>query len=78
MRRRFHRECESIEEKMDFVFRVATDADKAIHYMDLLNTLYGCVSLVGRSAIFPALLEIGAAAAVQAVDGSSDAYDLGK
>jgi SAM-dependent methyltransferase len=40
MRRKFHHECGSIEEKIDFVFRVATDADNAINYMDMLNTFY--------------------------------------
>lgn len=40
MRRQFHRECRTIEEKMDFVFKVAEDADNAINYMDMLNTFY--------------------------------------
>jgi len=40
MRRKFHRECRTIEEKIDFVFQVAEDPDNAINYMDMLNTFY--------------------------------------
>jgi hypothetical protein len=40
MRRRFHRECRTIEEKIDFVFGVAEDPNNAINYMDMLNTFY--------------------------------------
>lgn len=40
MRRRFHRECHTIQDKLDFVFHVAEDPDNAINYMDMLNTFY--------------------------------------
>jgi 2-polyprenyl-3-methyl-5-hydroxy-6-metoxy-1,4-benzoquinol methylase len=40
MRRRFHRECRTIQDKLDFVFHVAEDPDNAINYMDMLNTFY--------------------------------------
>ncbi len=40
MRRKFHRECHTIDEKMGFVAEVAEDADNAINYMDMLNTFY--------------------------------------
>lgn len=40
MRRKFHRECGTIEEKIGFVFEVAEDPDNAINYMDMLNTFY--------------------------------------
>lgn len=40
MRRKFHRECRTIEEKIDFVFQVAEDPDNAINYMNILNTFY--------------------------------------
>lgn len=40
MRRRFHRECRTSEEKLRFVFDVAQDPDNAINYLDMLNTFY--------------------------------------
>ncbi len=40
MRRKFHRECRTIEEKLNFVFQVAENPDNAINYMDMLNTFY--------------------------------------
>jgi SAM-dependent methyltransferase len=40
MRRRFHRNCRTIEEKIKFVFDVAENPDNAINYMDMLNTFY--------------------------------------
>lgn len=40
MRRQFNRECETIEDKIEFVFRVAEDPNNAINYMDMLNTFY--------------------------------------
>jgi 2-polyprenyl-3-methyl-5-hydroxy-6-metoxy-1,4-benzoquinol methylase len=40
MRRRFHRECRTPDEKLRFVFEVAQDPDNAINYMDMLNTFY--------------------------------------
>lgn len=40
MRRRFHRECRTMQEKMDFVLNVANDPANAINYMDMLNTFY--------------------------------------
>lgn len=40
MRRKFHRECRTAEEKIDFVFNVAEDPANAINYMDMLNTFY--------------------------------------
>lgn len=40
MRRRFHRECHTIEQKMKFVAEVAEDINNAINYMDMLNTFY--------------------------------------
>jgi len=40
MRRKFHRECTTIQDKIDFVFQVAQDPANAINYMDMLNTFY--------------------------------------
>jgi SAM-dependent methyltransferase len=40
MRRRFHRDCRTTEEKIRFVFEIAEDPDNAINYMDMLNTFY--------------------------------------
>jgi 2-polyprenyl-3-methyl-5-hydroxy-6-metoxy-1,4-benzoquinol methylase len=40
MRRQFHRECKTIEDKIEFVFKVAEDPNNAINYMDMLNTFY--------------------------------------
>jgi hypothetical protein len=40
MRRRFHRECRTVEDKIRFTFNVAQDPDNAINYMDMLNTFY--------------------------------------
>jgi SAM-dependent methyltransferase len=40
MRRRFHRDCRMMEEKIVFVFEIAQDPDNAINYMDMLNTFY--------------------------------------
>lgn len=40
MRRRFHRECHTIKEKVNFVFETAQDPNNAINYMDMLNTFY--------------------------------------
>jgi SAM-dependent methyltransferase len=40
MRRKFHRNCRTIEEKIKFVFEIAEDPDNAINYLDMLNTFY--------------------------------------
>jgi SAM-dependent methyltransferase len=40
MRRRFHRDCRTIEEKIKFVFEVTDHPDNAINYMDMFNTFY--------------------------------------
>lgn len=40
LRKQFHRECQTMQEKQDFVFRIAEDPDNAINYMDMLNTFY--------------------------------------
>lgn len=40
LRRRFHVECRSVQDKLDFVFKVAEDPNNAINYMDMLNTFY--------------------------------------
>lgn len=40
MRKKFHRECQTAEEKLRFVKAVAADPDNAINYMDMLNTFY--------------------------------------
>jgi SAM-dependent methyltransferase len=40
MRRRFHRECRTIESKIQFTFEVAVDPDNALNYLDMLNTFY--------------------------------------
>jgi len=39
-RRKFHRECGNIQEKLNFVFEIAQDPNNAINYMDMLNTFY--------------------------------------
>jgi SAM-dependent methyltransferase len=43
MRRRFHRDCRSLEEKLAFVYEVAERPENAINYMDMLNTFYNWV-----------------------------------
>jgi 2-polyprenyl-3-methyl-5-hydroxy-6-metoxy-1,4-benzoquinol methylase len=40
MRRKFHQECRTFEEKINFVFEVAEEPDNAINYFDMLNTFY--------------------------------------
>jgi len=40
MRRKFHRDHRTAEEKIAFVFEIAQDPDNAINYMDMLNTFY--------------------------------------
>jgi 2-polyprenyl-3-methyl-5-hydroxy-6-metoxy-1,4-benzoquinol methylase len=40
MRRKFHRDTRTMEEKIAFVFEIAQDPDNAINYMDMLNTFY--------------------------------------
>jgi SAM-dependent methyltransferase len=40
MRRRFHRECRTPDDKLRFVSEVSQDPDNAINYMDMLNTFY--------------------------------------
>lgn len=40
MRRRFHHECHTPDDKLRFVFEVAPDSENAINYLDMLNTFY--------------------------------------
>lgn len=40
MRRKFHRDCQTAEEKLQFVNTVSADPNNAINYMDMLNTFY--------------------------------------
>jgi hypothetical protein len=40
LRRRFHRECRTLEDKLKFVFSVAEDPNNGINYLDMLNTFY--------------------------------------
>ena len=40
MRHKFHRECQTVEDKINFVFEIAENPDNAINYMDMLNTFY--------------------------------------
>ena len=40
MRRKFHRECQTVDEKIKFVYEIAEDPNNAINYLDMLNTFY--------------------------------------
>ena len=40
MRKKFHRDCRTADERLRFVNTVSADPDNAINYMDMLNTFY--------------------------------------
>jgi len=39
-RKKFHQECKTTQEKIDYVYQIAEDPRNAINYLDMLNTFY--------------------------------------
>lgn len=39
-RKKFHQQCKTTQEKIDYVYEIAEDPRNAINYLDMLNTFY--------------------------------------